>query len=388
MISAKRFWATWSMVLLLVIAAAGWGLSQWNLNNYTAAVADRLQLLNELRRGALQQYFSTAEAELTFWGTSSDIVAAQTQMNALWGQVAPDVMSAAVRADYITGNPHPAGQYRELIQAGQSDYDLVHASLHPIASRFVTKRGYYDFFLISPEGFITYSVEKELDYASSLIDGPYRDSGLARSFRQAMITPDQSVLSDMEAYAPSQSEPAIFLARALRDGTGEVIGVIAFQLPTTKILQIMNYDSGMGETGETYVVGSDKLMRSDSRFSDVSTVLKKVVDTETVRLALAGEEGVQFSLDYRDVEVLSSYGSVDVGSSVWAVMAEIDKAEVIQGAATERPALAGVLVFFYALSLWTLWYWQGRPDGNPTHDLSQLDLQKTDFGDEGGNLMG
>ena len=75
-------------------------------------------------------------------------------------------------------------------------------------------------------------------------------------------------------------------------------------------------------------------------------------------------------------------------SSVWAVMAEIDKAEVIQGAATERPALAGVLLFFYALSLWTLWYWQGRPDGNPTHDLSQLDLQKTDFGDEGGNLMG
>ena len=41
----------------------------------------------------------------------------------------------------------------------------------------------------------------------------------------------------------------------------------------------------------------------------------------------------------------------DVGSSVWAVMAEIDKAEVIQGAATERPALAGVLLFFYGYVL-------------------------------------
>jgi len=192
----------------------------------------------------------------------------------------------------------------------------------------------------------------------------------------------------MEAYAPSQGAPAIFLARAMRDSAGDVVGVIAFQLPTTKILKIMNYDSGMGETGETYIVGSDKIMRSDSRFSDESTVLTQLVDTQTVRLALAGEEGVQYVRDYRDVEVLSSYGSLSVGSTVWAVMAEIDKAEVIQGAATERPALAGVLTFFYMLSLWTLWYWQGRPDENPAADLSQLDIKSADFADDTSNFIG
>ena len=388
MMSAKRFWTTWFIALLLVVAVVGWGLSQWNLNNYTAAVADRLQLLNELRRGALQQYFATAEAELTFWSTSSDIVAAQAQMNALWEQAAPDAMSSAVRTDYITGNPYPAGEFRELVQSGQTDYDLWHADLHPMAARFVTHRGYYDFFLINPEGYVIYSVEKEDDFATSLLAGPYSDSGLARSFREALVTPDQSVLSDMEAYAPSQGEPAIFIARALRDDTGEVIGVIAFQLPTTKILQIMKYDSGMGETGETYLVGSDNLMRSDSRFSDVSTVLTQEVDTETVGLALAGEEGVQFTRDYRDAEVLSSYSSVNIGGFVWAVMAEIDRAEITQGAARERPALAGALLFFYGLSLWTLWYWQGRPDANPAADISQLDLQGADFGDDGSNLIG
>ena len=76
MMSGKRFWISWCIVMFLMVVAVGWGLSQWNLSNYKAAVADRLQLLNELRRGALEQYFATAEAELTFWGTSSDIVAA------------------------------------------------------------------------------------------------------------------------------------------------------------------------------------------------------------------------------------------------------------------------------------------------------------------------
>ena len=388
MMSGKRFWISWSIIMLLMVAAVGWGLSQWNLSNYKAAVADRLQLLNELRRGALEQYFATAEAELTFWGTSSDIVTAQARLNALWAQATPSSVSSMVRGDYVTNNPNPAGKYRELIQAGESDYDLVHAKLHPIAAKFVTQRGYYDFFLISPEGVITYSVEKESDYATSLIDGPYRNSGLARSFRQAMTNPNQPALSDMESYSPSEGAPAIFLARALRDDSGEVLGVIAFQLPTTKILQIMNYDSGMGETGETYLVGADRVMRSDSRFSSESTVLKQVVDTETVRLALAGEEGVQFTYDYRNVEVLSSYGSVNLGGTVWAVMAEIDRAEVIQNAATERPALAGVLFFFYGLSLWTLWYWQGRPEANPAADLSQLDIKGVDFSDDGANMIG
>ena len=41
-------------------------------------------------------------------------------------------------------------------------------------------------------------------------------------------------------------------------------------------------------TGETYIVGSDGLMRSDSRFSETSTILSQKVDTATVTAALDG----------------------------------------------------------------------------------------------------
>jgi methyl-accepting chemotaxis protein len=91
----------------------------------------------------------------------------------------------------------------------------------------------------------------------------------------------------------------------------------------------MQVTAGMGESGETYVVGEDLLMRSDSRFSEESTTLKTTVDTETVRLALRGETGLQETPDYRGIPVLSAYGPLRFEAANWTVMAEIDTAEVL-----------------------------------------------------------
>ena len=80
----------------------------------------------------------------------------------------------------------------------------------------------------------------------------------------------------------------------------------------------MNYTSGMGDTGETYLVGQDMLMRSDSRFTDESTVLQQTVQTPTVASALAGERGMSYIQDYRGVEVMSVYLPMPVGDTSWA----------------------------------------------------------------------
>ncbi|RLA56481.1 MAG: hypothetical protein DRQ98_02090 [Gammaproteobacteria bacterium] len=162
--------------------------------------------------------------------------------------------------------------------------------------------------------------------------------------------------------------------------------MIAFQLPTDRIMGIMNYTSGMGDTGETYLVGQDYLMRSDSRFSDESTVLSQVVQTPTVDLALAGKQGVKFIQDYRNVEVMSVYLPIQMGDTRWAVMAEIDRDEIEEGAARERPALAGVLFFVYGLSLWSVWYWRGRQLPQDGVQLTGLDF--SEGGDGGGGLDG
>ena len=82
---------------------------------------------------------------------------------------------------------------------------------------FVTERGYYDFFLISPEGDVLYTVEKEADFATNLETGAWRETGLAEVFRQAKRKRREGgiVISDMQAYQPSNGAPAIFMATAM-----------------------------------------------------------------------------------------------------------------------------------------------------------------------------
>ena len=383
MTSTLRFWAGWGIALLAVWALVAWAVVQWNLNTSTQLVSDRLVLLGELRRGALQEYFSTAEAELRFWGSNPDMLGAQASLMEIWSGEPQGAVAARLQRDYIADNPNPVGFRLDFdgVEDGGA-YDALHLRMHIRTRLFVTERGYYDFFLIGPDGDVYYTVEKEADFATNLEHGPWRESGLAEVYRRAKRERKEGTIaiSDIQTYGPSNDAPAMFLATAMHDDEGRFLGVIAFQLPTDRILGIMAYTSGMGESGETFLVGQDKLMRSDSRFSEASTILRQRVDTPTVDLALAGEQGVELTLDYRDVEVMSAYIPFQVGDTRWAVMAEFDQSEIESGAALERPAMAGLLSLFYGLSLWSVWYWRGGRQSEGGMHLADMDFGDGDGG--------
>ncbi len=78
------------------------------------------------------------------------------------------------------------------------------------------------------------------------------------------VLPDDVAVSDLVYYEPSDG-PAMFMAKAMYGSQGELVGVLALQIPTERIVEIMNFRGGMGATGETYLVGEDLLMRSNSR---------------------------------------------------------------------------------------------------------------------------
>lgn len=112
-----------------------------------------------------------------------------------------------------------------------------------------------------------------------MLDGTFSDSPLADAFEAGL---DSSTLTDTEYYEPSD-EPAFFTsAPVVDDDTNETLGVVAFQLPINIINDIMQDHTGMGETGEAYIVGNDYLMRTDSRFAQESTILQQEVDMESV----------------------------------------------------------------------------------------------------------
>jgi methyl-accepting chemotaxis protein len=378
--STRKFWLVILGSLALVTLAAGWTVNTYFIEQRIASASERLLLLSNLRREALHRYLDTTEAELRFWSLNEELITQQLWLVDAWNKAVDQGRDPEERLKlfYVENNPFPSGERAQFVDAGDgSGYSALHAKLHPMARLFVTERGYYDMFLISPTGDILYTVEKESDFATNLHQGQYKDSGLAEAFKRALVyaETDAVAVSDMSAYAPSHGAPAMFVAKAMYGKLGQLAGVIALQVPTDRIIDIMNFDAGMGETGETYLVGADRLMRSDSRFSEGSTILSVTVDSITVNKALLGEWGVEFTEDYRGIEVLSAYAGTPVGDTTWAIMAEVDKAEILENATSDNPLLAGMMLFFYSLAAWSAWFVsraEGSVDGPGL--LADLDL--------------
>jgi methyl-accepting chemotaxis protein len=201
-------------------------------------------------------------------------------------------------------------------------------------AKYIKKYGYYDLFLIHPEGQVFYTVCHESDYQSNMLTGKFADSGLGKLVRKVLET-KQYAVADFAPYAPSNNEPAGFIAQpVMHDGQVEL--VVALQLSLEAINHIMQQRDGMGQTGETYLVGSDKLMRSDSfldathhsvkaSFADPA---KGSVNTDGANEALAGKTAEKVIIDYNGNPVLSAYTPLKVGDAAWALLAEIDEAEV------------------------------------------------------------
>ena len=204
-------------------------------------------------------------------------------------------------------------------------------------TKYTQEYGYYDLFLIHPQGEVFYSVTHEADYKSNLVNGQYAESNLGKLTRQVLQS-RQYGLADFAPYAPSNGAPAAFVAQPLIEN-GEVKLVVAVQLPLEFINAIMQQRTGMGETGETYLVGMDKRMRSGSYLdkegrsvtaSFAGTIGRNGVDTEASTAALNGETDIKVVTDYNGNNVLSAYTPVNVGDTHWALLAEIDEAEVNQ----------------------------------------------------------
>jgi len=216
---------------------------------------------------------------------------------------------------------------------------------------FQKRGGYYDLFLINPAGDIFYTVEREPDYNTNLVTGPYANSNLGELFRQTLLS-KQSSIADFKPYAPSNDAPAAFIAHPITDSSGNVNLIVALQLSLDDINSFMSLRAGLGETGETYLVGSDGLMRSDSFLDPVHhTVIasfanpeKGSVNTSATREAFNGNAGTELIVDYNGNPVLSSYTPLNIEGLNWALLAEIDAAEAFAPVAEMQMMLAMVVI--------------------------------------------
>ncbi|CDO05316.1 family 3 adenylate cyclase [Mycolicibacterium cosmeticum] len=239
-----------------------------------------------------------------------------------------------------------------------SPWSAANARYNDFFREIVTRFEFEDALLLDTRGNVVYSAYKGVDLGTNILNGPYRTGNLTEAYLKAMASNavDYVTVTDFGDYQPAPS-PTAWLVSPVGD-LGHVAGVLALQFPISKINRLMTMDkrweeSGMGKTGETYIVGPDDLMRSDSRLfvedpekfkrevidagtpPDVAqnsirqggTTLVQPVGSEATKLAQRGQRGTLIARDYLGKETLQAYAPVDVEGLHWAMIAKIDTAE-------------------------------------------------------------
>ncbi|GAA1929107.1 adenylate/guanylate cyclase domain-containing protein [Microbacterium aoyamense] len=295
-------------------------------------------------------------------------------------------------AEYLQYNyVIPYDTWEDAIQtddAGDgSAWSAAHAQYHPYFRAMTELNDFEDVLMIDTTGNVVYSAFKGVDLGANLLEGPYALSNLAEAYRTAMsgnIVGDV-VLADFAAYSPSLGSPAGWAVTPIAED-GEVIGALAIELPIDRINDVMTVggdwaQNGLGETGETYLVGRDGKMRSISRelYDDPEsyertardaglspeaaalivrngdTLLQQTVAGDAMAKAFAGDDGTLLERDYLGRDSMIAYAPLGVGDLGWAIVAQETSAEALVPVEDFTRNLilstAGMIIFVCLLSL-------------------------------------
>jgi methyl-accepting chemotaxis protein len=318
---------------------------------------------------------------------------------------------------YIAGNESPLGKKDTLANANDgSEYSRAHEKVHGLFGSLVKKFGIYDFFIVDPDtGFIVYTYFKELDFGTSLDDGPYAKTALAQAFEAMRKTNNSNRvwLSDFEKYLPSYNDQAGFMSVPIYDGEDQ-IAVLVMQVPVDQINKVMTFDKkwsnvGLGKTGQSFLVGKDQTSRSISRdavenladyverskntsndaaskeielrTSDIG--VRKTV-SDGVERAINGEVVAATYSNWAGEPTLASFGPMKLLNQRFAMVTEMQESEALEPVASLLKKIALTAFATMILAAGIALYAAGKLTKIVTNPLSRLkgtvdELQAGDF---------
>ncbi len=286
---------------LLLIGVISLNMSKSALQEQAFA---QLEGIRDSRKAQVIRYFNTRFSNISVLANSSHII------NAL------DAFSSTLFEGEIDQTQY---DYFESLEYGDS------------FKKFRDEYGYYDIMLVTTNGDIVYTLRKEADLSQNVFTNPLKETFLGKHFLEGF---NSVVITDFELYEASGNQPISFLISPIKY-YNYTEGVLILKLTTDVLNEIMLDHSGLGSTGEVYMVGPDNLMRSDSFLDPGNHSVQASmnnpelgeVDTYASRQALEGITGRGIIKDYRGIKVLSAYVPLFVHNTSYALIAEINESE-------------------------------------------------------------
>ncbi len=276
-----------------------------------------------------------------------------------------DPLQAYMANQFIFENSYPAGEKIKLsVAKDKNSYNTVHAEAHKHFAAMVADYGLYDVFLIDPKsGYVFYTAFKETDFASNLLDGPWASTDLAKVFGLAAKAKNGEIVStEFNNYPPSYDLPARFAATPIFND-GELVAVLAFQLPIDVLGKTLNDRAGLGATGESLLIGRDLLARNDSFKDKENRSLKNswihkdraYIDMPFVKKALSEKAEPMVTTDYLGREVVADAIEINFQEHKWIVLTTMETDEAFHSLAHFRNTIGVVLLFSIAITLVVGW---------------------------------
>lgn len=299
---------------------------------------DQLSAIKEIKKTALENYLNEIISDLSTISRTDKVVDAALDMIYIHKEL-------KVTADKNIPWKHPEAQE-------------VYERYDPFFDIYVKNKHYHDLFVLCrPHGHVMYTQAKESDTGENLSVGKYANSGLAKLWRRVVDT-NKITIVDIEPYEPSGGQPILFVGAPILF-EGKTLGVVGIKIDSTQIQKIIGSRVGLGETGETYLVGSDKLMRSNSILDPIhhsvsasfADPTRGRIETQSASFALAGQPGSLIGSNYLGDRVLSVYDSFKYRGLHWAIITEKHVDEVFASVYQLRNAIIIATILITILTL-------------------------------------
>ena len=327
-----------TMSMTLVVATFTLFVSSYLMRDALESDAkDTLVAVLEGRHSALIRRFGAIESELQVLSVSGGTY---TRLGALSDAFAKLGKSAhtVLQQNYLaaTGDSDRTVQQAKMLTTPYGDANrsaIAHFQHHSRAY------GWVDILLIDAQGNVVFSLLKNPDLAINLNSAASKGTGLARAVLPILqhATPGSLGFADFSPYAPNRNEVVSFLAKPVFDPVRQVfLGAIAIQIKNDQLERIMNDQTGLGESGEVFMIGKDSWLLTNSRFSKGAAAFKQQIDTQASRMVLAKKTGVVLAADYRGIESIVAVKPYDpfpdaLGDrTTWGVIAKMPQEEVLE----------------------------------------------------------
>jgi methyl-accepting chemotaxis protein len=200
-----------------------------------------------------------------------------------------------------------------------------------------------DLLFVNKNGSVLYSSTALIPPGTNLKNSAFEKTKLAASFDNGLKGP---MIEDYQLL-PGSDDPVLFISAPVKDGDVTCGVMIAFissgnineVIQESEIFRDSAASNGYTKTGayigEIYLIGPDKLMRSNSfidpenhsvRKSLYGTLSRNGVDTEIANdCAAYNRTSIKITKNYMGNTVISSYSPVSIPFLKWSIIAETDK---------------------------------------------------------------